>query len=99
MINGIFQNLYGQSGGSSLLNVLKWKFSRNPQQDIKDKEKYSLPVISAKNVLEDEENFILWLGHASWLIQIGEKKIVTDPCLTSPPFVKEEQNYRFRLTR
>jgi len=87
-VGGVFQNLYGQSGGSSLFKALKWRFSRNPQKEIKDSENYSPEVISAQNVVNDKQDYILWLGHASWLIQTGGKKIVTDPCLTSPPLVK-----------
>ncbi len=92
IIDDVFQNLYGESGGSSLWQVLKWRFSKNVQKKVKVEESYSLPVISAQNTLQDKDDYILWLGHASWLIQVDGKKIVTDPCLTSPPFVK-------RLTR
>lgn len=88
IIDDVFQNLYGQSGGSSLWQVLKWRFSENVQKKVKDGENYSLPVTQAHNALQDKNDYILWLGHASWLIQINGKKIVTDPCLTSPPFVK-----------
>ena len=88
IIDGVFQNLYGEVGGDSLWKVLKWRFSINAQKDIKAKEDYSLPVTKARNILQNEDDFILWLGHASWLIQINGKKIITDPCLTSPPFVK-----------
>jgi len=88
IIDGVFQNLYGQSGGGSLWKVLKWRFSENVQKDIKAGENYSLPVTEARNVLQNNDDYILWLGHASWLIQVNGKKIVTDPCLTSPPFVK-----------
>ncbi len=86
--DGIFHNLYGQSGGSSLWNVLKWRLSKNAQKEVKEQENYALHVIPAHDVLDDKDDFILWLGHASWLIQIDCKRIVTDPCLTSPPFVQ-----------
>ncbi len=90
IIDGVFQNLYGQSGGSSLLRVLKWRFSKNVHKKVKVEENYSLPVTLAQKALQDENDYILWLGHASWLIQINGKKIITDPCLTSPPFVKRQ---------
>lgn len=88
IIDGVFQNLYGSSGGESFWKVLKWRFSSNKQKETKAAEKHSMPVTEASKVLQDKEDYILWLGHASWLIQINGKKILTDPCLTSPPFVK-----------
>ncbi len=89
-VNGVFQNLYGQSGGNSLYQVIKWRLSRNRQKYEKDRENYKLPVHQAENILQDKDDYLLWLGHATWLIQIDGKKIITDPCLTSPPFVKRQ---------
>ncbi len=86
--DNIFQNPYGNSGQKNLIDLLGWKFSKNPQQDIKETEQYSLNVINDKSVLNDKKDFIYWLGHATFLIQIDGKRIITDPCLTSPPFVK-----------
>ncbi len=86
--DNIFQNPYGKSGQKSFIDLLGWKFSENPQEGIKETEQYSLNVINDKSVLDDKKDFIYWLGHASFLIQIDNKKIITDPCLTSPPFVK-----------
>lgn len=84
---GSFQNLYGQAGGKSLWRVIKWRFSQNPQKEEKQQEKYSLPVYTDAFPLREKDDFILWLGHASYLIQTGGRRILTDPCLTSPPFV------------
>jgi L-ascorbate metabolism protein UlaG (beta-lactamase superfamily) len=56
---------------------LKWLFSENVQKKVKDGETYSLPVTPAQTSLQDEDDYILWLGHASWLIQINGKKIDT----------------------
>ncbi len=84
MKDGEFQNLYGGSGRKSLWEVAKWKFSLNPQ---KESEEYKLKVIKNSAVLKEKEDYICWLGHASFLIQIDGKKILTDPCLTNPPTV------------
>lgn len=88
IIHGVFQNLYGESGGESFWKVLQWRFSINQQRGIKASEKYSVQVLDATHLLQEEDDYIVWLGHASWLIQINRKKILTDPCLTAPPFVK-----------
>jgi len=86
--DNVFQNLYGQAAGDSLWQVLKWRFSRNPQRAIKKAERYVVPVRSCRSVLQDTDDYLLWLGHASWLMQIDGKKILTDPCLSSPLFGK-----------
>jgi L-ascorbate metabolism protein UlaG (beta-lactamase superfamily) len=88
IVDDKFQNLYGKSGGKSFWKVLQWRLSENVQKREKAEENYSLAVTDASNVLQDKDDYILWLGHASYLIQINGKKIVTDPCLTSPPFIK-----------
>jgi len=88
IVDNAFLNLYGPAAGDSLWQVIKWRFSRNPQKQIKKKEHYSVPVTSCRKVLDDKDDYLLWLGHACWLMQINGKKILTDPCLTSPLFVK-----------
>jgi len=86
--NGQFQNLYGYGGSKGLWDIIKWKFSRNPQQEEKDNENYKLKVHKNSEFLVEKRDYIMWLGHASFLIQINGKKILTDPCLTAPPFYK-----------
>jgi L-ascorbate metabolism protein UlaG (beta-lactamase superfamily) len=87
-VDGTFQNLYGRSGVASLLDIIKWKLSKNPKKEIKESETYQLKVVKNSTLLEKKEDYICWLGHATFLIQIDGKKIITDPCLTAPPFIK-----------
>ena len=86
--NGVFENLYGQSGNTTILDILKWKLSPNPQKEIKEHEKYALQVMKNEKALNTTEDFIYWLGHASFILQLDGKRIVTDPCLSAPPFIK-----------
>ncbi len=86
--NNRFLNIHGNSGSKKLGDILKWKLSKNPKSLEKKREKYELKVLKDENLLDSNDDFILWLGHASFLIQINGKKIITDPCLTSPPFIK-----------
>ncbi len=86
--NGVFENPYGQSGNATFLDLLKWKLTPNPQKDLKEHEKYALRVIKNEETLNTKEDFIYWLGHASFVIQLDGKRIVTDPCLSTPPFIK-----------
>lgn len=95
--NDLFQNLYGGSGSKGLWDALKRKFSSNPQQKIKDNEKYKLKVIKNSAIFKEKRDYICWLGHASFLIQIDGKKILTDPCLTSPPFYQRLSKLPFAI--
>lgn len=86
--DGRFKNLYGKSGANNFFDMLQWKFKTNPQRKTKENEIYNLKVIHNDEALKIKEDYILWCGHASFLIQIDGKKILTDPCLTNPPFYK-----------
>ncbi len=83
--DGEFQNLYGHRGAKGLWEVIKWKVSKNPQKAEKDAENYKLKVQKESNFLAEKKDYIVWLGHSSFFIQIDGKRIITDPCLTAPP--------------
>lgn len=95
--NGTFKNLYGKSGANSFCDMLKWRFSSNPNKKIKENENYHLKVIENENILNSKEDYICWCGHATFLIQIDGKKILTDPCLTSPPMFKRLTKLPFKI--
>ncbi|MCP4134593.1 MAG: hypothetical protein GY754_26705 [bacterium] len=71
----------------SFSSIAKWKLSRNPQAKEKKNDRFKLTVIKNKSFLDSKEDMIVWLGHASFFIRIEGKTILTDPNLTSPPFV------------
>ncbi len=96
-IDDVFENLYGRSGMTTFVDLLKWKLGANPKAKIKEKETYNLEVVEDASVLDKKEDYICWLGHASFLIHIDGKKIVTDPCLTNPPFIKRLTKLPFKL--
>ena len=97
LVDGTFQNLYGKSDMSTLYDLLKWKLSSNPQKKIKDNEQYKLKVIKEPSILESKKDYICWMGHASFLIQINGKRILTDPCLTAPPLTKRYTELPFPI--
>jgi len=74
---------------SLLTKVLKWKLSTNPQKQEKQQENYSLQVIPFNNQ-SMPDNSIVWLGHASFLIRINGKKILTDSCFFDIPTAKRQ---------
>ena len=84
----IFTNLYPDGQPRALLSVLKHKlFSKNPYAEAKKADTFKMPVTHNDPRLQGKEDFICWLGHASFLLQIDGKRIITDPCLTAPPMM------------
>ena len=51
-------------------------------------EKTPLPIIKDRSFLKEKKDFIIWLGHASFLIQCNQKRFLIDPCFSSMPFKK-----------
>lgn len=88
VINGRFDETIG-SGNTSLGSVLKWVFSRNPQRKEKRNDTFQLPV-QHFNPSEVQENSIVWLGHASFLINVNGVRLITDPCFFNLPATKRK---------
>jgi len=87
-INGSFCGQYASEAGNSLLKVLKWKLSSNPKAVEKENDTFRLKVIKHDVVPKDEDDSIMWLGHAYFFIRLNGKNILIDPCFTSPPFTR-----------
>jgi len=87
-LNGSFCGQYASEAGDSLLRVLKWKLSSNPKAKKKKNDNFRLKVISHDSLPKGDDDYIIWLGHASFLIRLNGKNILLDPCFTSPPFVR-----------
>jgi len=95
IVNNEFVGL--KSSDKSIFEILKWKFSINPKRKQKDNESYQLEVLKNSKILNSKDDYICWLGHASFLIQIDGKKIITDPCLTSPPLTTRYTELPFKI--
>lgn len=68
--------------------VLKMVFSRNPQRKEKKADDWKPPVAKDTRYLEDRSsNWIVWLGHAAYLMQFNGIRLLTDPQLTNMPLV------------
>lgn len=86
-IDGRFYNLNGSSGVPSLpdlYRLFRWKLFHKSRQ--KTAQSSSLKVHHAPSPPQTDRDYLIWLGHASFLLQTGGKKILIDPCLTHPPF-------------
>jgi L-ascorbate metabolism protein UlaG (beta-lactamase superfamily) len=85
--NGIFVN-YEDVKLPSLGTVLKWQCSRNPQRDEKKKDLWLPEVVQNATMFTDTADKIVWMGHATFLITLNGKNILTDPVFNDIPFVK-----------
>jgi len=83
--NGRFLNENRAYADKSFRDVLKWMLSPNPQKQEKVDDTFALQSRFIGNVERLPQNSLVWLGHASFLMRIGDRVIVTDPCLTHPP--------------
>lgn len=70
------------------IDLMKWKFSRNPQRVEKKKDTFKLKVIKNKAFLDANEDMIVWLGHASFFIRIDGVTMITDPVFYNVSFIK-----------
>jgi len=88
VINGRFQNDPADKQ-ISFGNILKWRFSRNPQREEKRNDGFRVQVqpFSPSSM---QENSIVWLGHASFLINLNGIRLITDPCFFNLPSGKRK---------
>jgi L-ascorbate metabolism protein UlaG (beta-lactamase superfamily) len=84
---GRFYGEYDSGAGKSVLKIIKWKLSRNPRAEEKRTDSFALNVIQHNHLPGETGDYIMWLGHASFLIRINGRSIITDPCLTQPPLI------------
>lgn len=71
-------------------NVLKWRFSPNPQGKEKRQEKWH-PRVNYLHSLEGlRGDSLVWLGHNSFFMQIGGKRLMFDPVFGNIPFVRRK---------
>ncbi len=87
--SGKFVNL-DEPFKSSFKDLLKWQLSTNPQKADKKSETRVPMVEDGRNVLAGDKDFIMWLGHATYLIRANGKVIITDPLLFDSFFLKRD---------
>jgi L-ascorbate metabolism protein UlaG (beta-lactamase superfamily) len=68
--------------------LIRWGFTPNPKKQIKQQELYSLPVRPVTALPDPKRDYLIWLGHATFLLHLNGRTLLTDPNLTAPPMVK-----------
>lgn len=63
----------------SLKEIIKFITQRNPQREIKKRDTWRIPVLKDDSWLNDPADKIIWLGHASFFIQLSGIRILIDP--------------------
>ena len=72
----------------SFWQLMKWKFSKNPQKKEKKNDTFRVETIVTKDFITSSKDMIVWLGHASFFIRINGVTILTDPCYGKMLFQK-----------
>ena len=78
---------------TSFKDVLRWQLSKNPQKVEKKNDKWRLQVMHSENFLSNNENCIVWLGHASFFIRINGITFLIDPVLFNVSIVKRQSEF------
>jgi L-ascorbate metabolism protein UlaG (beta-lactamase superfamily) len=68
--------------------IMKFMTERNPQRDEKKQDSWRISVIKDESWLNDPTDKIVWLGHASFFIQLSDKRILIDPVFGKLPVGK-----------
>ena len=78
VINGRFIDPHKPFSGS-FKKVLRWQLSKKEKAQEKKNDKWRLTVRKGNDFLKQKTDCIVWLGHASFFIQIKGVRILTYP--------------------
>ena len=78
VINGRFIDPHKRFSGS-FKKALKWQLSKKEKKEEKKNDKWRLTVRKGNDFLKQKEDCIVWLGHASFFIQLKGTRILIDP--------------------
>lgn len=85
--NGLFIN-YEYPTVISYRAILKFMLQRNPQRQLKKNDDWRITVCKNDDWLSEPADKIVWLGHASFFIQLSGVRILIDPMFGKLPVGK-----------
>ena len=80
-----FSNQYDSSKAVNFLDIMKWQLTK--KRDF-SKQVSILGLQDDSSFLKSKKDFICWLGHASFLIQLNGVRTLLDPILGNVPLYK-----------
>ena len=83
---GKFSSIYDSSKNIGIADIIKWKLFQKPKKHTP----VPLDLETDLDTLHQTNDFICWLSHASFLIQLGGKRILLDPVFNDIPFYKRK---------
>ncbi|AII50978.1 MBL fold metallo-hydrolase [Hymenobacter sp. APR13] len=63
--------------------VLKWQLSENPQKKEKKDDLWTPDVVNCTEFLRGQDDGLVWLGHASFVLRVSGRTLLFDPLLFS----------------
>ena len=86
--HGRFVERYMSSIGNSFWPVLRWKLSPKPGARAKREDPYRLPMRPLEQLPPLDRDWLVWLGHASFLLRAAGRTLLLDPCLRGPRLLR-----------
>lgn len=88
IVNGRFTNDYDAAKDKSFLDVLRWRlFYKNPQKRELKEDNFAPNVIASTPPFKVVDK-IVWLGHASFIIDLDGMRMVIDPIFGDLPLMR-----------
>lgn len=72
----------------SFQGILKFMTQSNPQRTMKKQDSWRIEVKKDDSWLDDKQDKIVWIGHASFFIQLSGVRILIDPMFGNLPVAK-----------
>jgi L-ascorbate metabolism protein UlaG (beta-lactamase superfamily) len=63
--------------------ALRWQLTANPQKEEKKQDTWTPAVVPCADAFFSNDDMLVWLGHASFLLRIGGVSLLFDPVLFS----------------